>query len=300
MEERLKLKYDPLQVFTGSKAPAGLYARQKWRHEEDAESWAGDFRETVRSLRADQFANGSWGDSEVITMRRLFGLHLTVRDPDDSTNRALDWLLGKAAPSPSPAVPHGNPDTMHGDITNEIDEELLSGLPFSWGCFGHFVICAGLFLANCFGRGEEEQVTRLYDDVAREIEANNGVWCRIGCTNNALRAFVTHERYAGSRATAMMVDYLGRRQLSSGRWKGRTPFYMTFNALAHLDSAKARGQCMAAAESVVRAQNKDGSWGRRQKEWDTFLVVHALNRLKLLAPTGSERGRLTRLCRARG
>ena len=55
---------------------------------------------------------------------------------------------------------------------------------------------------------------------------------------------------------------------------------MTFDVLAHLNSANARRQCMAAVEGIVRAQNKDGSWGRTQKEWDTFLVVHALNRLK--------------------
>jgi len=98
---------------------------------------------------------------------------------------------------------------------------------------------------------------------------------------NILRAFVIHGRYAKGRATEMMVDYLGRRQLPSGKWKGRIPFYMTFNALAHLNSANARRQCMAAVEGIVRAQNKDGSWGRTQKEWDTFLVVHALNRLNV-------------------
>lgn len=76
-----------------------------------------------------------------------------------------------------------------------------------------------------------------------------------------------------------MVDYLGRRQLASGRWVGKTPMYMTFNALAHLDSLNARRQCITAVESIVKAQNKDGSWGRTQKEWNTFLVVHALSRL---------------------
>jgi hypothetical protein len=29
----------------------------------------------------------------------------------------------------------------------------------------------------------------------------------------------------------------------------------------------------------LQLQNRDGSWGRTQKEWNTFLVVHALNRL---------------------
>jgi hypothetical protein len=115
--------------------------------------------------------------------------------------------------------------------------------------------------------------------VAHEIESRNGHWCSLGCIGDALRAFVTHKRYSRSKATATIVDYLGRRQLSSGRWKGAIPFYMTFNALAHLDSVNARRQCMAASESIMAAQNKDGSWGRTQKEWNTFLVVHGLNRL---------------------
>jgi hypothetical protein len=266
MGNRFQPKYDPLQVFTGSKSPAGLYARQKWRHEENTESWASDFNETVKALRAGQLANGSWKNCEIDTIQRLFGLHLTVRESDDSMGRALDWLLRLD-------------EVLHGNMANEIDETLFHSLPFSNGCREHFVIYAGLFLANCFGQGETREVTRLYDTVAREIEAKDGRLCNIGCTNNALRAFVVHKQYSRSRAIALMVDYLGRRQLLSGRWKGRTPLYMTFNALAHLDSVVARGQCIKAVEDVVKAQNKDGSWGRTQREWNTFLVVHALNRL---------------------
>jgi hypothetical protein len=266
MEKQLLPKYDPLQVFAGSKTPAGLYARQKWRHEESAESWVSDFNETVKALQAGQHANGSWNNSVINTIQRLFGLHLTVRELDDSIGRALDWLLSLD-------------EALHDNMANEIDETLFHSLPFSNGCREHFAICAGLFLANCFGQGETRKIPRLYDMVAREIEAKDGRLCSIGCTNNALRAFVVHRQYSKSRAAVLMVDYFGRRQLASGRWKGKTPFYMTFNALAHLDSANAGRQCVKAVESVVRAQNKDGSWGRTQKEWNTFLVVHALNRM---------------------
>ena len=112
-----------------------------------------------------------------------------------------------------------------------------------------------------------------------EIEAKGGHWCSVGCTNNALRAFITHKRYSRSKVTATMVDYLASRQLPSGKWKGKTPFYLTFNALAHLDSKSANIQCRRAANAVLLTQKKDGSWGRTQEEWKTFLVVHALNRL---------------------
>jgi hypothetical protein len=192
---------------------------------------------------------------------------------------ALEWLFSVDNPWSFTWLPHNAPDEMYDDMTNEIDETLFHGLPFIKGCFGHFAICASLFLANCFGMGNERKILKLYDIIAGEIEVNGGHWCSTGCTNNALRAFVTHGRYSRNKATGMMVDYLGRRQLATGRWKGRTPLFMTFNALAHLDSREANSQCRKAADGILKAQNNDGSWGRSQKEWNTFLVTHALNRL---------------------
>lgn len=267
MKNRFQPKYDSLQVFSNSKTPAGLYARQKWRYEENTENWVRDFISSVKALREGQLPNGSWNDSEIDTIKRLFGLHLTVREIDDSIELALDWLINKRDQTHFPVIRH------------MASKNILSNLPFSNGCYEHFVNCAGLFLANCFRWGEEKKVAGLYDRIGREIEAKGGHLCSIECTNNALRAFVVHERYSRSRAVMLMVKYLGRRQLASGRWKGRTPLYMTLNALAHLDSGNARRQCIKAIENILKSQNRDGTWGRVQKEWNTFLVVHALRRL---------------------
>lgn len=277
--KRLPTKYDPLQTFAGSKTPAGLYARQKWLGEEESDAWRHDFQATVKELRKDQLENGSWHNSEIDTIQKLFGLHLTVREPDASIEGALDWLLTVDKLQGFVWIPHRAPDEMYDDMTNEVDETLFYNLPFMNGCFGHFAICASLFLANCFGMGEQRRMLKLYDAIAGEIEAKGGHWCSIGCTNNALRAFVVHGQYSRSKATAMMVEYLDQRQLSSGKWKGRTPLYMTYNSLAHLDSNAARSQCQKASMPILRAQNRDGSWGKTQKEWNTFLVVHALKRL---------------------
>jgi hypothetical protein len=279
MGKPLQLRYDPLQVFVNSKTPAGLYARQKWRHEESKKRWASDFNETVKALRADQLLNGSWNNSELNTIQRLFSLHLTVREPDDSIQRGIDWLLSYIKPPRFPMSFQPGINRVCNHKINEIEGGLLNGLPFTKGCLRHLTICAVLFLANCFGRGEERRITEFYDSISREIEAKNGCWCSVYCTSNVMRAFVTHTRYSRSKAAAMMVNYLGQHQLPSGRWIGRTPFYMTFNALAHLNSVKAKRQCMAATENVLKTQNKDGSWGRTQKEWNTFLVVHALKKL---------------------
>jgi hypothetical protein len=56
------------------------------------------------------------------------------------------------------------------------------------------------------------------------------------------------------------------------------PFYQTVNALAHLDSEDADVQLKKAFKHLSRTQNLDGTWGRSQKEWKTFLVVHAMRR----------------------
>lgn len=123
MRKPFEPRYDPLRVFADSTTPAGLYARQKWRHEENTEKWANDFKETVKKLRAGQHSDGSWGNSEITTIERLFGLHLTVREPDDSIESALAWLLHKSDLSRLAVLPR------------VASNEVLSGLPFTNGCF---------------------------------------------------------------------------------------------------------------------------------------------------------------------
>jgi hypothetical protein len=279
MRRRFQLRYDPLQVFADSKTPAGLYARQKWLQEGKMHNWIHDFRETVKALRMDQLPDGSWGHSKINTIQRLFSLHLTVREPDDAIRKGIDWLLRSDSLEHPPVTSRMKVNMICNQDEDKIEDSSFHNLPFTNGCMNYLGICAASFLANCFGLGEEKRITGLYDAIAREIEARDGHWYNIDCMNNALRAFATHSRYARSKSTAMMVNYLGQRQLPSGRWAGRVPFYLTFNALAHLNSANAKRQCATTIENVLKTQNKDGSWGRSQKEWNTFLVVHALNRL---------------------
>ena len=94
----MKLRYDPLQVFRLSKTPAGLYARQKWLGESETTAWKSDFRDRVGDLMANQLPEGSWHNGAVDTVKRLFGLHLTVRSPTPRIDDALEWLLGMIKP----------------------------------------------------------------------------------------------------------------------------------------------------------------------------------------------------------
>jgi len=59
-----------------STTPAGIYARQKWLGEPEASEWQDDFHETALALMKGQSEDGSWNDSPLETVGRLFGLHL--------------------------------------------------------------------------------------------------------------------------------------------------------------------------------------------------------------------------------
>jgi len=89
----MRLRFNPLQIFTSSKSPAGLHARQKWLHEQNAKTWKEDLQETVNELLSSQASDGSWEHSVVRTVHRLFGLHLTARTQSEPIKKALDWLL---------------------------------------------------------------------------------------------------------------------------------------------------------------------------------------------------------------
>ena len=91
----MRLHYNPYQIFTASKTPAGLYARQKWLGQAGSRQWKTDFEEIVAQLSSDQTEDGSWHQSDVQTITKLFGLHLTVRECTPKIDAALNWLLEK-------------------------------------------------------------------------------------------------------------------------------------------------------------------------------------------------------------
>ena len=261
----MSLRFDPYQIFKSSKTPAGLYARQKWLDEEPTLSWQADYEQAVRKLWREQLSNGSWAHSKVETVRRLFGLHLTVRYETEQIIRAMEWLIDKGCQA-----------FKKYRKTIRFSQEPLHGLPFTPGSSGYLITGATLFLATIFGYGEEDRILEAYDQLSDEISRKGGRWCGWSCSNNILRAFVVHPIYSRSRATAMAVEYLDRTQSPTGSWPRGVPFYQTVNALAHLDSDSAESQVESAFQRLIETQKSDGTWGRAQKEWNTFLVVHAL------------------------
>lgn len=267
----MRLRFNPLQIFKSSKTPAGLYARQKWLHEQNAKTWKEDLQETANELLSSQASDGSWEYSVVRTVHRLFGLHLTVRSQSEPIKKALDWLLDHTLKTfPRTRI----------DLGENLNLVALRGLPFTRGCSGLFMTGATLFLASIFGRENDGRVLEVYRRLNLANIKNKGRWCGWSCSNNILRAFVVHPKYSKAKAVVLAVEALASVQQQSGKWLREVPFYQTANALAHLSINQADVQLERAFKRLYETQRHDGTWGRSDKEWNTFLVVHALKNKK--------------------
>lgn len=261
----IKMRFDPLQIFKASKSPAGLYARKKWLNESETSEWQNDFKETVSSLMKGQSADGSWFQSPVEIIRRLFGLHLTVRERTEDIDKALRWLIQ---------------ETLNNNLVEARDENFSSNafreLPFIKGRDQLTRICATLFLACVFQLGNDKPVAEYYKLLTRWLDdnaANGDVWTD---KSNILRALIVHPVYANDLATLKLVDHLGEKQEPQGRWPAPVPFFLTVNALAHLNLESAHHQWLKAFPFLSNSQKTDGSWGDQDAEWNTFLIVHAM------------------------
>ena len=269
----MQVRFDPFQCFKGSRTPTGLYARQKWLGEAETPEWKNDFQVQVEALLQNQLPYGSWDHSPISTIQHLFALHLTVRERTEQITKALEWLIN---------VGCKNIEKWRGDMPGRVTSKSLQGLPFTPGSIEHVITGATLFLASIFGYDNDPRVTEVYEQLSDEGLKKGYRWCGWSCSNNILRALVVHPRYSLSKATAIIVQALGLAQNPSGAWPKGVPFYQTVNALAHLDVRAVDSQLKFSFERLQKTQHRDGTWGGTQKEWNTFLVVHALKNKGLL------------------
>ncbi|MCF8117108.1 MAG: hypothetical protein K9K33_11985 [Desulfarculaceae bacterium] len=250
-----QLKYGPLAFFGSSTTPAGLYARQRWLGG-DAHL-AADMKKRVSALNKGQGKDGSWGNSPLETLGRLFGLHLTQREPDRTVERGLDWLLPRAlAPGGCGPAPRAARE-MH-------------GLPFAPSRAKDFWPAAALFLAATFGRGADPAVAGGLQHINKRLAGERGLgW---GAAGNLLRALAVHPRFQRGRGVGAFLDRLA----GAGQWPRGLPFYRSVNALAHLPGRRAAALLEPCWPRLERTQAADGWWGRTDREFKSFLVVHAL------------------------
>lgn len=269
----MNLRYDPYQVFRSSKTPAGLYARQKWLGEAESRQWKIDFEETVSTLFADQLPDGSWDHEPVATIKKLFGLHLTVRSSAAEIDAALCWLLDKISIQN---------ETIHVNSQGLAAAGDFKGLPFIASRPDMLLTGAGLFLASIFGREHDPTIVSIYQRLSDQGVKSNGHWFDQAASQNIFRAMVVHPVFSEDKATALAVEHLANFQSKSGDWGIAFTFHQTLNALAHLNLAQAETQLEKAFERLFATQNSDGSWSRTDPEWNTFLAIHALRNKGLL------------------
>ena len=269
----MKLRYDPYQVFRFSKTPVGLYARQKWLGEAGTPQWKIDFKETVVALLADQLPDGSWQHDTIKTIKRLFGLHLTVRSSTAQIDAALTWLLSKIS---------FQAEEIHVGVDDLDAVTGLEGLPFITSRPAMLLTGAALFLSSIFGHQSDPDVLALYQCLSKEGIKSKGRWFDETSSHNVLRAMVVHPVFAEDEATALAVKHLGDLQTDTGTWKHNLPFYQTLNALAHLELDLAEKQLEKAFVLLFEKQNSDGTWSHDEPEWNTFLAIHALKNKGLL------------------
>jgi len=269
----MNLRYDPYQIFRSSKTPAGLYARQKWLGEAENRQWKMDFEETVSTLFADQLPDGSWDHGSVATFKKLFGLHLTVRSTTAEIDAALSWLLDKISIQN---------ESIHVSNQGLAAADDLKGLPFIPSRSDMLLTGAVLFLVSIFGHESDPSVLSIYQWLSDQGVKNNGHWFDPAASHNIFRAMVVHPIFAEDRATKLAVEYLAKFQVEQGDWGSDLTFFQTLNALAHLQCSQAEPQLAKAFERLFEIQNTDGSWGRSEAEWNTFLAIHALRNKGLI------------------
>ena len=266
----LKLRYSPYRIFQSSRTPAGLYARQKWLQEASSPSWKADFEATVAELYRSPSGDDLWAAPAMETIHRLFGLHLTVREPNAHINQGLDGLLAVASGARS--LPKGMGVTANS----------LRGLPFAPDRLQLIVLSAACFLAAIFGRASDPIVLKLYERIVSEMTSQSLTHQNPATVHNHLRALVVHPHYGEHPATRNAVAWLAGRQTSKGDWGPDIPFYQALNSLAHLAFPAADRQCQSALDSLVQRQDEDGAWGATERQWSTFLAVHALKNKRRL------------------
>jgi len=262
--------HDPYAVFRSSTTPAGLYARQKWLGESSTPQWKEDFAAAVTELVRGQSEDGLWRKSAIETIHRLFGLHLTVRSPDPRIDKGLDALLGIALAAPV--------ETQ----TDRLAADRLPGLPFTPGSRAAILVPATLFLGSIFGRSAAPDIMALYERAVHLVDHGIDNREKTSWRHNLLRALVVHPQYADHPETRRIVAWLADRQTRQGDWGPDIPFYQALNALAHLDTPAAERQTQRAIDHLCARQHADGSWGTSQRQWCTFLAVHALRNRGIL------------------
>lgn len=263
-----KPKIDPGNYVNMLDSPIGIYLRREMLGKvEKADSVLTG--KLYQKIANEQSPDGSWDGLFFKTANNLWDLGLMGFDSQDSSVQAgLEWLLSiqKSSYHGYPGFFLSNnrkdPSAMRTKIYGE----------FGPGCSIFYQTTYATHLLHIFGFDHDKRVETT---VKSYLQFWTPTWCSAWCTINVLRLLIEHPLSGKSTPVEKGLKHLAKLQTKTGTWNG-LPFYHTFHALSRANSALAVEQLKNAFPSVIRRQNKDGSWGRKHKETAIFLVLDAL------------------------
>lgn len=277
------LRYDPYQIFRFGSSPYAIYARRKWLGEE-SESSRIQADQIVNQLIEKQHPNGSWNDSVVETIQNLHLIALLAPKFNGRTKKAVDWLLEKdCEPMRFTSKDGAKYDGLFFRINRKDINQIYhrNDLLFNPGCSGFVKTAAALYFAGIFTKQKDERVLQAFKTLDNVLRRRHGKWCSLPCSNNILRAYVSHPLKRQSKETQKALATLAKLQTRNGGWRGIKYFYHTFNIVAQSKLKIARQQVAKALPRIIRLQNRDGSFGKENKEFYTFLVLDGLKKQRI-------------------
>jgi hypothetical protein len=266
-----KLKMDPLNYVANLNSPIGIFLRRELFKKETAKD-ATLKKELYEKMVVDQSADGSWNQLFVRTANNLWNLVLLGFEAEDaSVKTGLEWLL-----SIQKEKYRGHPGFFHSH--NRKDASTMRSTyygEFGPGCTIFYQTTYAVHLFHLFSLGDIRQVETT---VSSYLQFWKPTWCGAWCTINVLNVLIEHPLSRQSKLVETALKHLSNLQSKTGTWKG-LPFYHTFHALSRANNILARKQLDKALPSVIRRQNNNGSWGRKEPETETFLVLDALKNI---------------------
>jgi hypothetical protein len=261
-------KDNSLDYVASLESPMGIYLRQAI-FPEAASSDAALKEKLHDKISAGQSTDGSWNQLFVRTADNLWNLALMGYKAEEAcVQKGLEWLLLIQR-----AQYKGHPGFFLSD--NRQDPRLMRQKlygEFGPGCTIFYQTTYAIHLFHIFGFHDHQRIEKT---IRSYLGFWRPDWCGAWCTINVLRVLIEHPLSMSSEQVEDGVKYLAERQGKLGAWKG-FPFYHTFHALSRSKSIAARQQLKKASALVVQRQNMDGSWGRKEQETATFLVLDAL------------------------
>ena len=268
------LKFGPLLYAGNLRTPIGVYLRREvlngvGKADRDLK------KKLHKRIASGQSNDGSWNQLFVNTSNSLWNLALLgYNAKDKNVNKGLDWLLSNQTYNY-----REYPGFFYSSNRKESStmRETLYG-EFGPGCTIFYTTPYAVHLFHLYDMDGNKQVQKAVDSYLKFWTPD---WCGSWCTINVLRMLIEHPKSANSKRTANGIKSLADIQTKTGAWKG-FPFYHTFHALSRSKKTVAKKQIENVLPSIIRRQNKDGSWGRSRQENTTFLVLDGLKNAGLL------------------